>query len=156
MTVADDKEVDVRRAEAEGACADQCDDACEDECGPARRDFRGRLLLLSLLRVAHMVGVVGSGAVLLGAKPLAGTVTYALVLVCSGLGIVLLDCWTNPDYLRQVSGLGIMLKLLLLATTVMLAGLVEPVFWAVLVGSVLLSHAPRWLRHRQILKRRTR
>ncbi len=120
----------------------------------SRRDFPGRLLLLSLLRVAHMVGVVGSGAVLLGAKPLVGSEIYALVLVCSGMGIVLLDYWANPDYLRQISGLGIVCKVLLLATTIMLAGLVEPVFWAVLVGSVLLSHAPRWLRHRQVLRRR--
>lgn len=120
----------------------------------SRSDFPGRLLLLSLLRVAHMVGVVGSGAVLLGAKPLAGSEIYALVLVGSGMGIVLLDYWANPDYLRQISGLGILCKVLLLATTIMLAGLVEPVFWAVLVGSVLLSHAPRWLRHRQVLRRR--
>ena len=127
-------------------------DSDADEDG--RRDFPGRLLLLSLLRVAHLVGVVGSGAVLLGAQPLAGSGIYALVLVCSGMGIVLLDCWTNPDYLRQVSGLGILLKLLLLAAAVLLAGLVEPVFWAVLVGSVLLSHAPRRLRHRMVLRRR--
>jgi len=79
---------------------------------------------------------------------------YALVLVGSGMGMVLLDCIVNPDYLRQVSGLGIMLKLLLLSVSILLAGLVVPVFWAVLVGSVLLSHAPRWLRHRQVLPRR--
>lgn len=121
---------------------------------PLRRDFPGRLLLLSLLRVAHLVGVVGSGAVLLGAQPLAEAEVYALVLVGSGMGMVLLDCIVNPDYLRQVSGLGIMLKLLLLSVSILLAGLVVPVFWAVLVGSVLLSHAPRWLRHRQVLPRR--
>jgi len=32
-----------------------------------RRNFPGRLLLLSSLRVAYLVGVVGSGVVLLGA-----------------------------------------------------------------------------------------
>ncbi|MBP9714152.1 MAG: hypothetical protein KBD60_10745 [Sterolibacterium sp.] len=122
--------------------------------GPLRRDFRGRLLLLSLLRVAHLVGVVGSGAVLLGAQPLAGSEVYALVLVGSGLGILMLDRWTNPDYLRQVSGLGILLKIGLLSVAVLLAGLVEPVFWAVLVGSVLLTHAPRRVRHRLIFRRR--
>ena len=127
------------------AQAENCDEPADE-----RRDFPGRLLLISLLRVLHVVGVVGSGAVLLGAKPLAGSHAYALVLVLSGMGIVLLDYWANPDYLRQVSGLGIVLKLLLLAATIMLAGLVEPVFWAVLVGSVLLSHAPRWLRHRPL------
>ncbi|MBP9218143.1 MAG: hypothetical protein KBF29_04810 [Sterolibacterium sp.] len=121
---------------------------------PLRRNFPGRLLLLSSLRVAHLVGVVGSGAVLLGAQPLAEAEVYALVLVGSGMGMVLLDCIVNPDYLRQVSGLGIMLKLLLLSVSILLAGLVVPVFWAVLVGSVLLSHAPRWLRHRQVLPRR--
>ncbi|MBP9799532.1 MAG: hypothetical protein KBD39_05375 [Sterolibacterium sp.] len=121
---------------------------------PLRRNFPGRLLLLSSLRVAHLVGVVGSGAVLLGAQPLAEAEVYALVLIGSGMGMVLLDCIVNPDYLRQVSGLGIMLKLLLLSVSILLAGLVVPVFWAVLVGSVLLSHAPRWLRHRQVLPRR--
>lgn len=135
---------------------DEPDDE-EDErpaSGPVRRDFRGRLLLLSLLRVAHLVGVVGSGAVLLGAQPLAGSEAYALVLVGSGLGILLLDRWTNPDHLRQVSGLGILLKIALLSATVLLAGLIEPVFWAVLVGSVLLTHAPRRVRHRLIFRRR--
>ena len=120
----------------------------------ARREFRGRLVLLNLLRVLHLVGVVGSGAVLLGATPLAGSEIYALVLVGSGLGILLLDTWTNPDYLRQVSGLGILCKVLLLATTIVLAGLVVPIFWAVLAGSVVLSHAPRRLRHRVIWPRR--
>lgn len=119
-----------------------------------RREFRGRLVLLNLLRVLHLVGVVGSGAVLLGATPLAGSEIYALVLVGSGLGILLLDTWTNPDYLRQVSGLGILCKVLLLATTIVLAGLVVPIFWAVLAGSVVLSHAPRRLRHRVIWPRR--
>lgn len=137
----------------------ECDDDESDTpavsgTSSVRRDFRGRVLLLSLLRVAHLVGVVGSGAVLLGAQPLAGSEAYALVLVGSGLGILLLDRWTNPDYLRQVSGLGILLKISLLSITVLLAGLVEPVFWAVLVGSVMLTHAPRRVRHRQILPRR--
>lgn len=140
--------------------SDDSDDDCELDVSASsgaltvRRDFRGRVLLLSLLRVAHLVGIVGSGAVLLGAKPLAGSEAYAMVLVGSGLGILLLDRWTNPDYLRQVSGLGILLKISLLAVTVLLTGLVEPVFWAVLVGSVLLTHAPRRVRHRQILPRR--
>jgi hypothetical protein len=131
------------------------EEALPDPCaGPARRDFRGRLLLLNLLRVAHMVGVVGSGAVLLGAQPLAGSAVYALVLVGSGLGMVLLDAWTNPDYLRQASGLGILLKVSLLTLAILLAGLVEPIFWAVLVGSVLLSHAPRRVRHRLLVGRK--
>lgn len=122
---------------------------------PVRREFPGRLVLLNLLRVLHLVGVVGSGAVLLGATPLAEIEAYALLLVGSGLGIILLDTWTNPDYLRQVSGLGILCKVLLLATTIFLAGLVVPVFWAVLAGSVILSHAPRRLRHRIIWPRRS-
>lgn len=118
-----------------------------------RRNFAGRVLLISLLRVFHVIGVVGSGAVLLGAKPLAESHAYALVLVVSGVSMMLLDSWANPEYFRQVSGLAIVLKVLLLAMTVWLAGLVAAVFWAVLVGSILLSHAPRWLRHRQLLAR---
>ena len=76
-----------------------------------RRDFPGRVLLISLLRVLHVIGVVGSSAVLLGAKPLAGSDVYALVLVVSGASMMLLDSWANPDYFRQVSGLAIMLWL---------------------------------------------
>jgi len=119
-----------------------------------RRDFPGRVLLISLLRVLHVIGVVGSGAVLLGARPLAASNVYALVLVGSGMSIVLLDSWANPDYFRQISGLAILLKVLLLATTIWLVGLLTPVFWAVLVGSILISHAPRWLRHRQLFSRK--
>lgn len=118
-----------------------------------RRDFRGRILLLSLLRVFHVIGVVGSGAVLLGAQPLAESYLYALLLVVSGTSIVLLDGWSNPEYFRQVSGLAILLKVLLLTLAIWLAGLMPAIFWAVLVGSVLLSHAPRRLRHRRLWPR---
>ena len=132
------------------------DDLDEDNDGGdpvGRRNFRGRVALITVMRALHMVGVVGCGAALLGARPIAETEAYALLLTASGASIVLLDLWANPEYFRQLSGLAIMLKLLLLAASIWLVGIQAAIFWAVLVGSVMLSHAPKRLRHFRLLAR---
>lgn len=133
-----------------------CEDLDEDNDGgesAGRRDFRGRVALITVMRALHMVGVVGCGAALLSVRPTAETEAYALLLTASGSSIVLLDLWANPEYFRQLSGLAIMLKLLLLAASIWLIGIQAAIFWVVLVGSVLLSHAPKRLRHYRLLAR---
>ena len=114
------------------------------------RDFAGRGFLINLLRALHLVGVVGLGAAVLGVRPDAETAVYVGVLMGAGVAIVALDRWANPDYFSQVNGLAVALKALLLAGVGMLAGFNALLFWAVLVGSVLIAHAPRGLRHRKL------
>ncbi len=116
-----------------------------------RRDFSGRRTLVNLLRALHLVGVVGSGAAILGALPPAEMRFYAILLVVAGLGMVALDLWANPEYFRHINGMAILVKLGLLMAIMWLGGFVETLFWFVLVGSVLLAHAPGRWRHRRIL-----
>lgn len=116
-----------------------------------RRDFFGRSLLINLLRALHLVGVVGLGAAALGIRPVSETAAFVGILIASGVLIAALDRWANPAYFFQLNGLAVLLKVLLLAGVGMLAGFNALLFWAVLVGSVLVAHAPRRLRHRKVL-----
>lgn len=115
-----------------------------------RRDFAGRRLLVGLLRALHLVGVVGLGAALLGADAVSASGAFVVLLVAAGLGLMALDRWSDAAYLRQVSGLAMCAKLLLLTTLVSLFGMHLALFWSVLVLSVLIAHAPGRLRHRQL------
>lgn len=114
------------------------------------RDFFGRSLLINLLRALHLVGVVGLGAAALGFRPVSETAAFVGILIASGVLIAALDRWANPSYFVQLNGLTVLFKVLLLAGVGMLAGFNAPLFWAVLVGSVLVAHAPRRLRHRKV------
>lgn len=115
-----------------------------------RRDFAGRRLVVGLLRALHLSGVVGVGAFLLGATDVIGASAFAFLLVAGGLGIMALDRWSDPAYLRQVHGLVMLAKLLLLAGLVWFLGMSLPLFWSVLVLSVLVAHAPASIRHRKL------
>ena len=115
-----------------------------------RRDFSGRGLLINLLRALHLVGMVGLGAAALGVRPVSETTVFVGILMASGVFIAALDRWADPAYFFQLNGLAVLVKVLLLAGVGMLAGFNAVLFWAVLVGSVLVAHAPRRLRHRRI------
>ena len=114
------------------------------------RDFNGRRLLVNLLRALHLVGVVGIGGAVLSVIPPAETAIYGGLLVASGVGMLALDGWADPAYFSQLNGQAIILKVVLLSGAAWLSGIGAALFWAVLVGSVLISHAPRWLRHRKL------
>lgn len=116
----------------------------------SRRDFAGRRLVVGLLRAMHLCGVVGVGAFLLGAADVVGASAFAFLLVAGGLGIMALDRWSDPTYLRQVNGLAMLAKLLLLGGLVWYFGLSQPLFWSTLVLSVLVAHAPASIRHRKL------
>jgi hypothetical protein len=115
------------------------------------RDFRGRGLLINILRVFHIVGLAGiSAAVLAGAGAAEG---WGTLMVVSGLGIIALDAWASPLYFRQAKGLGTLLKIALVVLLVMWEAGRQPLFWFVLVFSVALSHAPGRVRHRVLISR---
>lgn len=116
----------------------------------SRRDFAGRRLVVSLLRAMHLSGVVGVGAFLLGATDVVGASAFAFLLAAGGLGIMALDRWSDPAYLRQVNGLAMLFKLLLVAGLVWYLGMSLTLFWSTLVLSVLVAHAPASIRHRKL------
>lgn len=114
------------------------------------RDFRGRVVLIALLRIAHVAGVVGIGAAVLDRHPVAAS-GFLPLLVFSGIAIAVLDRWANRAWLSQVSGLAVLLKVLVLAV-LMLGGLFgETAFWGLLLFSVAVAHAPGRWRHRRLL-----
>ena len=115
-----------------------------------RRDFAGRGLLINLLRAVHLVGVVGTGAIVLGVPAGVATTWYAGLLIASGVGIAALDRWADPAYFRQLNGQLVMLKLVSLFGVAWLAGFNAPYFWLVLAASAMMTHAPGWLRHRKL------
>ena len=111
------------------------------------RDFPGRRWLNLGLRTVHLSGIVLLGAALLGAGGLA---FGAWLTLLSGLGMFAGDAWANPAHLREIAGCGVLLKLALVALMVVAPATALPVFWAILVLSTLLSHAPGALRHQRL------
>lgn len=122
----------------------------DDGKAEQHRDFPGRGFVINLLRALHLVGVVGLGAAMLGVRPASETMAFVGMLMAAGIAIAALDRWANPAYFSQVNGLAVLFKVLLLAAVGMLTGFTASLFWSVLVGSVLISHAPRLLRHRKL------
>lgn len=112
------------------------------------RDFPGRGLLINILRIFHIAGLAGISAVVLAGG--SGAEIWGMLMLISGLGIVALDAWANPDYFRQAKGLGTLLKLVLVVLLVAWEAGRLPLFWFVLAFSVALSHAPARLRHRKL------
>ncbi len=112
------------------------------------RDFRGRGLLINVLRVLHIAGLAGISTVVLAGA--GGAAQWGATMLISGLGIVALDAWANPSYFRQAKGLGTLLKIGLVLLLVVWEAGRQPLFWFILAFSVALSHAPGWLRHRKL------
>ena len=111
------------------------------------RDFPGRRWLNLSQRTVHLAGIVLLGAALVGAGEVR---TAAWLTLISGLAMFAGDVWANPAHLREVAGFGVLAKLLLVAVMVAHPSLALAIFWAVLVLSTLLSHAPGALRHRRL------
>ncbi len=115
------------------------------------RDFPGRRVLLSLLRITHIVGLAGLAAALIGQVPGApGAAPWGLLMGLSGLTIVALDRWSDRQYFHQVKGLVALLKMVLVVALVLVEPLRLPLFWFLLAFSVAMSHAPGSIRHRRI------
>ena len=125
------------------------------------RDFPGRALLISLFRIGHVAGLVGVAAWVLGGQDLAAAgaaampvfvhgAAFAFLLVGAGLGILAVDAWSNPSHFRQVNGLAVILKLVLVALMVVWGEARVFLFWTILVYSVAISHAPGRIRPRRL------
>ena len=111
------------------------------------RDFPGRRWLNLSLRTLHLSGIVLLGAGLLGAGNVAAGAWLTLI---SGLAMFAGDGWANPAHLREVAGFGVLAKLALVAVMAAYPSGALPMFWAILVISTLLSHAPGAIRHRRL------
>lgn len=114
------------------------------------RNFPGRVALIGLLRVVHVVGVVGVGAAVLAGRTAAQSGAFLALLVVSGAAVALLDRWSNRLFFRQVGGLAVLSKAALLAGLTMAAAFGAAAFWTFLAFSVAIAHAPARVRHRRL------
>lgn len=97
------------------------------------------------LRTLHLVAVICIGAGLLGA-PLS-TDLAVLGVGATGLAMFGLDILNKPSHLREVSGLAVLPKLLLVGWMAVDAAARPVLFWLIVAGSVIFAHAPARLRH---------
>lgn len=116
-----------------------------------RRDPPLRRWLNVACRCVHVVGII-----LLGAALLAGTSSMAggVLTLASGLGMLALDTWRKPAHLAEVSGIGVLAKLPVVALMILIPAASLALFWSIVVVSMLLSHAPAVFRHRRVLTTR--
>lgn len=113
-----------------------------------RRAIRGQRWINIGLRGLHLVGVAGMGAGFLVHGPPAGAWhPYLILTLATGLGMMLLDAWSDRDWLRQTYGQATLIKLLLLAAIPFWPAAAPALFVVVILFATVLSHAPAWLRH---------
>jgi hypothetical protein len=113
---------------------------------PVRAKSAGwRRWLNVFLRGAHLVTVILLGATLLGAALDSTMAVWGMVV--TGLAMFVLDFWNKPGHLREVSGLAVLLKLLLVGWMAMDASSRFALFWVIVAGSAFFAHAPARFRH---------
>lgn len=129
----------------------------------ARNELPGRRWLSIVLRAVHIAGVVdtairlfGQGAaVASGGVPTAAPAGVpplgAMLMLGSGAALFALDWWQERGYWREVAGIFVLLKLLLVVTMMLAPRFAGPIFWGLLLSSAVVSHAPRSFRHRKII-----
>jgi hypothetical protein len=122
------------------------------DTAPAYRGFPGKAAAINLLRVLHLAGVVGLGAMLLSGAPWQGCGAYCLLVLISGGAILALDVWSHQAYILEVKGAGMLLKLALVGAIPFAGDGRVALFWAALGLSVLVSHAPGSVRNRRLIR----
>lgn len=111
------------------------------------RSFRGRRGVKVLLRSLHVLcaGIL-TGAYLFDAGARSRS-SWLLASVATGLLILLLDLHESGTFLLQVRGLVVVGKIGTLGALPLFAGYEVWVLSSVVVGSVLISHAPSRIRY---------
>lgn len=117
----------------------------------ALRSDPGRWLSIGL-RSLHLVGVALLGAALLGA-PLSSRIGGG-VMFASGLVLFVADHMAARIDVRELAGLWIVAKLATVGWMLWHPPHAPALFFVLLVGSSVFSHAPRDLRHWSPLARR--
>jgi len=102
--------------------------------------FRPLRWLNVALRSIHLVAVIHFSASILGALPASASSGIAVFL--SGSALWAVDLLQHPDHLRQMAGFSMLLKLALIAGMIVSPSLRLPLFWTIVVWSVIFAHAP--------------
>ncbi len=113
---------------------------------PKSRHFTGNRWVNMGLRTLHLIGIAGLGGAFLYAADRAMWQPYLLLTVLSGLGLVLLEIWSNGIWLLQLRGLATLLKLGILSL-VFVFGLKAWLLVVMIVIASLFAHAPADVRY---------
>jgi hypothetical protein len=104
-----------------------------------------------ILRGLHLVAVILLGSALLGAPLDAGHA--AIAVAASGFAMFALDLWRKPQHLREAAGIGVLLKLVLVAWLAFDVAAQHVLFWLIVAGSAISAHAPARFRHAVLIGR---
>ena len=115
---------------------------------PETRDFPWGRWLNVALRSLHLAGVVLGGAAILGKGEL--SIADIVLMLLTGIGLYAIELWHHRGFWRELAGVFIVLKLLLLLAMLLVPDIALPLFWLLLIASSVVSHAPRVFRHRRI------
>lgn len=117
----------------------------------APRFFPGQRWVHVGLRALHLLGVVGVGAgVMVPGAPAGAWHPYLLLTLVTGVGMILLDLWSDLGWVRQVGGLTVLVKLCLLGLIPLWPEAATGLFVGVLLLSAVVAHAPGRVRHRAV------
>jgi hypothetical protein len=113
-----------------------------------KNDHPWRRWLGIALRSLHLAGVVLAGAAILGNGTL--SVAGVVLMLLTGFGLYGIELWRHPDLWREVAGVFIAVKLMVLLVMLLVPDIAGPLFWLLLISSSVVSHAPWAFRHRRI------
>jgi hypothetical protein len=98
-----------------------------------------------LVRTLHLAGVVWLGAYVVLARPAAHG--PSMLMLGSGLVMLVMDLRAGRIALGEVAGAFALVKLGLVGWAALDPAQAHGIFWALLIGSSIVSHAPKGFRH---------
>lgn len=98
-----------------------------------------------VLRGLHLIAVIFLGAALLGASISTERAVPAVVL--TGVAMFVVDIFKKPGHLREVAGVAVLVKLILVAWMAADADARPALFWLIVAASAVFAHAPARFRH---------
>lgn len=118
---------------------------------PTPKDSELERWLAIVLRSVHLAGVVWLGGYVVMGQGVDRA--PALLMLASGLVMLALDLRAGRIALAEVAGGFVLVKLALVAWMALDPRQIVWVFWLLLVGSSIASHAPKGFRHWPTKKR---
>ncbi|MCB1762292.1 MAG: hypothetical protein KDI27_04025 [Gammaproteobacteria bacterium] len=117
------------------------------------RSFAGQRWVNIMLRTLHLIGVAGLGGGFLYPAEGDHWQRFFFLTLWSGVGLAVISIWNNGNWLLQLRGQAILLKLLLLLLIPLVPVLKLPLFLGVIVISGVMSHAPARVRYYSLFHR---
>ena len=114
-----------------------------------RRDCCSSRWFHIALRTLHLAGVVLVGVAIFEQRAFS-TAGGALMLL-TGFALYAIDLRKHPGLWKEIAGLLIPLKLVLLLAMLLVPDIALALFWLVLALSSVVAHAPRAFRHARII-----